>query len=168
VVKEREGLPVESLWSDVANHPHGVWLALDCLQDPHNLGAIFRTAAFFDVRGILVTRDRSAPMSSTVYDVASGGAEAVPFAIATNLATALKSAKDAGVWILGSSEKVARPVCEIPHDRPWLLVIGNEEHGLRRLTLDLCDEVCAIEPRGSVRSLNASVAAGILVATLTS
>jgi 23S rRNA (guanosine2251-2'-O)-methyltransferase len=167
LVRERESPPVEQLWQDLAAHPHGLWLALDCLQDPHNIGAIFRTAAFFGVRGVILTRDRSAPMSSTVYDVASGGVEAVPFSIVTNLAQTLRDAKQAGLWLLASSEHAPRDVTEIPLDRPWLLVIGNEEHGLRRLTLDLCDEACRIAPRGEVTSLNASVATGILVATLT-
>jgi len=167
VVRERDSAPAEQLWRGVADHPHGLWLALDCLQDPHNIGAIFRTAAFFDVRGVMLTRDRSAPMSSTVYDVASGGVESVPFAVVTNLAHTLRDAKQAGLWLLGSTERAPRDVTDIPRDRPWLLLIGNEEHGLRRLTLDLCDETCCIHPRGSVGSLNASVAAGILVAALT-
>lgn len=167
VVKERDGVSLEELWSTLPNHPQGLWLALDCLQDPHNVGAIFRTAAFFDVQGIVLTKDRSAPMSSTVYDVASGGVEAVPFAVITNLAHTLRDAKQAGLWLLGSSEHAPRDVTEIARDRPWLLVIGSEEHGLRRLTLDLCDELCRITPRGPIGSLNASVAAGVLMAALT-
>jgi 23S rRNA (guanosine2251-2'-O)-methyltransferase len=143
-----------------------VWLALDCLQDPHNVGAVFRTAAFFGIRGVVLTKDRSAPMSSTVYDVASGGVEQVPFVQTPNLAAALKAAKAAGVWVLGSSEHAERDVTQIPRDRPWLLVIGNEEHGLRRLSQELCDDVCRITPRGPLGSLNASVAAGVLMATL--
>jgi 23S rRNA (guanosine2251-2'-O)-methyltransferase len=144
----------------------GLWLALDCLQDPHNVGAIFRTAAFFGIRGILVTKDRSAPLSGTVYDVASGGMEHVPFAQPTNLSQALKLAKDAGLWVLGSSEHATQSVSAIDRGRPWLLVVGNEEQGLRRLTLDLCDEVCKIPGEGAVGSLNVSVATGILLASL--
>jgi 23S rRNA (guanosine2251-2'-O)-methyltransferase len=166
-VRERNGISTDELWADVAQPPHGLWLALDCLQDPHNVGAIFRTAAFFGVRGIILTKDRSAPMTGTVYDVASGGVEAVPFALVTNLASTLRDAKQAGLWPLGSSEHAVRNVTDVPHDRPWLLVIGNEEQGLRRLTLDLCDDICRIPPRGAVTSLNASVAAGVLIAALT-
>jgi 23S rRNA (guanosine2251-2'-O)-methyltransferase len=167
VVKEREPAALEQLWPALADHPRGVWLALDCLQDPHNVGAIFRSAAFFGVQGVLVTKDRSAPLSSTVYDVASGGMERVPFALVTNLAQALRAAKDAGLWLLGSSEHAPRDVADIPRDRPWLLVIGSEEQGLRRLTLDLCDETCRISAHGPIGSLNASVAAGVLMAALT-
>ncbi|MBI1345381.1 23S rRNA (guanosine(2251)-2'-O)-methyltransferase RlmB [bacterium] len=166
MLREKPSLSLDELWTGDPPAPGQLWLALDCLQDPHNVGAIFRSAAFFGVRGILLTKDRSAPMSGTVYDVASGGVEAVPFAQVANLAAALKAAKEAGLWLLGSSEHARQDVAAISHDRPWLLIIGNEEQGLRRLTLDLCDETCAIPARGPVGSLNASVAAGVMISML--
>ena len=144
-----------------------MWLALDQIQDTHNIGAIFRTAAFFGVEGLLLTRDRSAPLNATVYDVACGGIETVPFVVQTNLSRALEQAKRAGVWVLGSSEHAEQDVTEIERDRPWLLVLGNEEKGLRRLTLETCDAICRLTPRGKVGSLNVSVAAGVLTAMLT-
>ncbi len=114
-----------------------------------------------------MTADRAAPLSAVVYDVASGGVEAVPFAIENNLRRALEAAKAAGLWILGSSEHAERGIDAVARDRPWLLVLGNEEGGLRRLTLETCDEVCRIAPGGdAVTSLNVAVAAGILIATL--
>ncbi|MFO0917367.1 MAG: RNA methyltransferase [Planctomycetaceae bacterium] len=140
--------------------------ALDCLQDPQNVGSIFRTAAFFGIRGVIVTRDRSAPLNGTVYDVASGGMELVPFAQPPNLARALEAAKSAGLWILGSSEHAEKTIAAVPRDRPWLLVVGSEDQGLRRLTLEHCDEVCRIEPRGALPSLNVSTAAAVLMAEL--
>lgn len=179
LVRERADVSLETLFSRAAAAPDaaaetpsaagaegGLWLALDCLQDPQNVGAIFRTAAFFGVRGIVVTRDRSAPLSATVYDVASGGMEAVPFAQPTNLSRALQSAKEAGLWILGTSEHAQVDYQKIGRDRPWLLVLGNEEHGLRRLTLETCDEVCCIPPRGLVGSLNVSAAAAVMISHL--
>lgn len=166
LVRDHTGAVLDTLWSDPAPQLGDLWLALDCVQDPHNVGAVFRSAAFFGIKGIVLTKDRSAPMSSTVYDVASGGVEYVPFVQTPNLAAALKAAKEAGVWVVGSSEHADRDFRQIPHDRPWLLVIGNEEHGLRRLSLELCDEVCRIAPQGPLGSLNASVAAGVLMATL--
>ncbi len=148
--------------------PGDRWVALDSVQDPHNLGSILRTAAFFGVRGLITTADRAAPLTAVVYDVAAGGVEAVPHAVETNLRRALERAKQAGVWILGTSEHATQPASSIPHDRPWLVVVGNEEGGLRRLTLEACDEVCTIPPRGeTVTSLNVGVAAGIMLATLT-
>jgi 23S rRNA (guanosine2251-2'-O)-methyltransferase len=144
----------------------GLWLALDCVQDPHNLGAVFRSAAFFGVRGVLLTRDRSAPLSAVVYDVASGGMESVPFSSPPNLDRALKVARDAGLWILGAAEEAERDVSEVPRDRPWLLVLGNEESGLRRLTRENCDDVCRITSHGAVGSLNISAAGAVLMAQL--
>ena len=115
-----------------------------------------------------MTQDRAASLTSVVYDVASGGVEAVPFAVEKNLRRSLELAKRAGVWVLGTSEHATRDVAEVPVDRPWLLVLGNEETGLRRLTRETCDEVCRITPRAEgVTSLNVSVAAGILIAALT-
>jgi 23S rRNA (guanosine2251-2'-O)-methyltransferase len=145
---------------------HRLWLALDQLQDPHNVGAIFRTAAFFGIAGILLTRDRSAPLNGTVYDVASGALEVVPFSHPANLSRGLEIAKAAGLWVLGASEHAEQDVCAVDRDRSWLLVLGNEERGLRRLTLDTCDETCRLTARGEIGSLNVSVAAGVLMALL--
>lgn len=164
-VKPRSDVPLEELFASVTDH--GLWLAFDHLQDPHNVGAIFRTAAFFGVRGIVMTKDRSAPLTATVYDIASGGIEFVPFSVLPNLSRALKVAKDAGLWVLGTSEHAEQDVAAVPRDRPWLLVLGNEQKGLRQLTTKNCDETCRLSPRGSITSLNVSVAAGILIATLT-
>ncbi len=146
----------------------GVWLALDRLQDPHNVGAVFRTAAFFGIKGVILTQDKSAPLTGTVYDTAAGGVETVPIVMQTNLARALEIAKKKDLWVLGTSEHAEMPLSEVDRDRRWLLVIGKEEKGLRRLTKENCDQVCKIPPLGGVTSLNVSVAAGIMMATLTS
>ncbi|MBA3315721.1 MAG: RNA methyltransferase [Planctomycetaceae bacterium] len=166
VVRERPSVSPQELFNDVDQNRPDVWLALDQVQDPHNLGAVFRTAAFFGVKGILLTRDRSAPMSSVVYDTATGGVEHVGHALVANLRSGLETAKKAGLWVLGSSEHDGQDVFEIPRDRPWLLVLGNEMSGMRRLTGETCDMTCRLTPRGGVTSLNVSVAAGALVAAL--
>ena len=168
LVRELPGVPLGELFENASDRAggHGLWLGLDCIQDPHNLGAIIRTAAFFGVQGLLMTADRAAPLSAVAYDVAAGGVEHVPFSIQVNLARSLDVAKEAGLWILGSSEHARDDVSQIPRERPWLLAIGNENKGLRRLTIERCDQVCRITPRGSIGSLNASVAAGILIASL--
>ena len=146
----------------------GVWLALDHLTDPHNVGAIFRTASFFGVRGILLTRDRSAPLTATVFDVAAGGVEYVPFCIVPNLSRALEHARDQGLWLLGTSEHAKDSIYEAKADRDWLVVVGNEEKGLRRLTIDNCDVVAGIPSLGETNSLNVSVATAVVVSHLTS
>lgn len=164
IVRPKSPVTIDELFDDPA--PRGVWLALDQLQDPHNVGAVFRTAAFFGVKGIIMTQDKSAPLSATTYDVAAGGVESVPFVLQTNLVRALNVAKKKDMWVLGTSEHAETPLAEIDRDRRWLQVIGNEEKGLRRLTLENCDMVCQIPPLGEVTSLNVSVAAGIIMATL--
>ncbi|MGK5089142.1 RNA methyltransferase [Bdellovibrionota bacterium FG-2] len=168
-VKEKDSIPMEQLFSGASEKKggRGLWLALDCLQDPHNVGAIFRAAGFFGVQGILLTQERSAPISPTVYDVASGGVEVVPFSLQTNLQQALQCAKDQGIWVLGTSEHAKEGLETVKPDRPWLLVLGNEEKGMRRLTQESCDVLCGIQPKGSVTSLNVSVAAGVLMSHLT-
>jgi 23S rRNA (guanosine2251-2'-O)-methyltransferase len=167
-VKERQSLSIEELFANASTRAggKGLWLALDSLQDTHNVGAIFRTAAFFGVQGILMTQDRSASLTATVYDVASGGLEHVPFTIQTNLNRALEVAKEAGLWILGSSEHAHDSYQSVQRDRPWLLVLGNEERGMRRLTEESCDVICKVSGQGQVHSLNVSVAAGVLIAHL--
>jgi 23S rRNA (guanosine2251-2'-O)-methyltransferase len=163
VVKEHEGVELPDLFSNISN---GLWLALDTVQDPQNVGAIFRTAAFFNVRGIIITTDRSAPLSGTAFDVASGGIEYVPFSLVTNLSRTLDKAQEAGLWILGTSEHAEQDLQTIKPDRPWLLILGNEETGMRRLTSDKCDTLCRITPKGAVTSLNVSAASAICISHL--
>jgi 23S rRNA (guanosine2251-2'-O)-methyltransferase len=170
LIQERPGLSPEELFRGAADRVEGkgLWLALDSLTDPHNVGAIFRTASFFGVQGILLTQERSAPLTAAVYDVASGGLEDVPFATVTNLQRAFEVAKEAGLWILGTSERAKQGFATVERDRPWLLVLGNEEKGMRRLTEESCDVVCQVPPvsGATVTSLNVSVAAGVLMARL--
>ncbi len=165
IVNPRQPVDLKDLFdkSSANGDSHGLWLALDCIQDPQNVGAIFRTAAFFGVAGIVVTKDRSAPLNATVYDVASGGLELVPFSAPTNLGRALEAAKSAGLWVLGASEHAEEDIADVGPDRDWLLVVGNEESGIRRKTLSQCDVVRRLTPRGELSSLNVSVAAGILM-----
>jgi 23S rRNA (guanosine2251-2'-O)-methyltransferase len=137
VVKDHPGVELNDLFAKTSHN--GLYLALDTIQDPQNVGAIFRIAAFFGVRGILLTRDRSAPLSGTAYDVASGGVEYVPFSLQTNLSRTIDSAKEAGLWILGTSEHAETDLKALSQDRAWLLILGNEESGIRRLTRDKCD-----------------------------
>ncbi len=172
-VAERSPVRVDELVAgagsdDQSDPAGGLWLALDSLQDPQNVGAIFRIAAFFGVRGILMSRDRAASMTGVVYDVASGGVETVPFAVETNLHRALGTARDAGVWLLGSSERADRDVYDLPRDRPWMLVVGNEERGLRPRTLEACDETVRVTPAegAGVTSLNVASATAVLVSAL--
>lgn len=165
-LKEKPGVSAEELFDGASPESRGVWLALDGLQDPHNVGALFRAAGFFGIQGVLITQERSAPLSEAVYDVSSGGIETVPYAMVTNLRHALDVAKEKGLWILGTSERATQAISKVERDRPWLVVLGNEEKGMRRLTEESCDVICSIPSAGAVGSLNVSVAGGILMAHL--
>jgi len=170
-IKPKASVSIESLLEGVDAETRGVWLALDNLQDPQNLGAIFRAASFFGVRGIIMTTERSAPMTATVYDIAAGGVEDVPFVQIINLQRAFEKAKEAGLWTLGTSEHAKESLWRTKADRPWLVVMGNEEKGLRRLTLESCDVTVGIPPIGNamgkgVTSLNVSVATGVMLSHL--
>ncbi len=163
-IRPKAPISIEKCFAGIEANTRGVWLALDCLQYPQNLGAIFRSAAFFGVKGILITTERSAPMTSTVYDIASGGVDAIPHVMVINLKQAFEKAKEAGLWILGTSEHAKQSLKQVKADRPWLLVVGNEEKGIRRLTEEGCDVMCSVPPVGDVvTSLNVSVATGILL-----
>jgi len=141
------------------NESGGLWLALDQVQDPQNLGAIFRLAGFFGVRGMVMTRDKSAPITETVCDVSAGGVEHVPFSQVPNLAQAFKTVQQSGIWIVGTCERSTVNIRDLPRDRNWMLVVGNEGDGLRRLTREKCDELCALPAIGPVPSLNVATAA---------
>ena len=103
------------------------------------------------------------PPVPTVYDVASGGVEYVPFSVQTNLSRALDLAKARGLWILGTSEHAETDLAEIDRDRPWLLLLGREDRGLRTLSQKKCDTVCKIPSKGRIASLNVSAAAAIFI-----
>ena len=167
-IREAKPVPIEELFPRGETASHGVWIALDQLQDPQNVGAIFRNAAFFGVRGVVMTADRSAGLTAAVYDVASGGVDSVPFSVEVNLRRVMEMAKDRGLWTLGTSEEAKDSFRKFTLDRSWLLVLGNEEKGMRRLVEETCDCVCAVPPaeNSPVGSLNVSVAAGVLLAQL--
>jgi len=170
LIEPREPVSAEELFEGGLERAggRGIWLALDCLTDPHNVGAIFRTAAFFGIQGILLTQERSAPLTGTVYDIACGGVESVPHTLQINLQRAFEIAKDEGLWILGTSEHAKETYLDIKRDRPWLVVLGNEEKGMRRLTQEACDLLVQIPPIGDVTSLNVSVSSGIFLSRLSS
>jgi 23S rRNA (guanosine2251-2'-O)-methyltransferase len=145
-------------------------VALDGLQDPHNLGAIVRSAEFFGVAGLLWSEDRSAALSPAAVRASAGASERVALAPVTNLARALEELKDAGWWLVGTVVDGGEPLHELarpgrlPDD--LVVVMGGEEKGLRRLTRDRCDFLATIPRVGSLGSLNVSAAAAVTLAAL--
>ncbi len=166
VIKEKPLTPIDEAWTLLGDQQSSLCLALDQIQDPQNLGAILRSASFFGVTAVFLTRDRSSPLSATVYDVSAGGVEYLPIVEVPNLSRLLEQAKQRGLWILGTSEHANDALTSVSRDRNWLLVVGNEQHGLRRLTLDVCDVVVGIPSLGGVTSLNASAATAVALSQL--
>ena len=136
-------------------------LILDGVQDPHNLGACLRSADAAGVDVVIVPRDRSAPLNSTVRKVACGAAESVPVVRVTNLARVLRALRDTGIWIHGAAGEAESSVYDADLCGPLALVLGGEGKGLRRLTREHCDNLLSIPMAGSMSSLNVSVATGI-------
>lgn len=136
-------------------------LVLDSVQDPHNLGACLRTADAAGVDFVVIARDKSAPLSATARRAASGAAEVIPIVIVTNLARALKQLKQLGLWLAGTSDAAKQGLFETDLSGPLALVMGGEGPGMRRLTQEHCDYLVSIPMRGSVESLNVSVATAV-------
>lgn len=137
------------------------FLVLDNVTDPHNLGACLRTADAAGVTAVIVPKDKSAKITSTVSKVASGAAETMPFVVVTNLARALRELQELGVWVIGTAGEATQSLYDVDLRAPIALVMGAEGSGMRRLTREHCDELIAIPLAGSVSSLNVSVAAGV-------
>jgi 23S rRNA (guanosine2251-2'-O)-methyltransferase len=138
-------------------------LALDGVQDPHNLGACLRTADACGALAVLVPRDRAAQLTPAARKVAVGAAETTPVVAVTNLVRTLKLLKDAGLWVIGADAEAEKPAAEVDLTGPVVLVLGAEGAGLRRLTRENCDLMVRLPQLGAVESLNVSVAAGMLL-----
>jgi 23S rRNA (guanosine2251-2'-O)-methyltransferase len=138
-------------------------LALDGVQDPHNLGACLRTADACGVLAVVVPRDRAAPLNATARKVAAGAAENTPVVTVTNLARTLSLLKDAGLWVVGADADGSHAAREVDLTGPRVLVLGAEGTGLRQLTRQRCDWLARLPSLGAVESLNVSVATGMLL-----
>ena len=137
------------------------FLILDGVQDPHNLGACFRSADAAGVHAIIAPKDRAVGITPIVSKVASGAAEIVPFVQVTNLVRAMEILKEQGVWLYGASAQAQLSLYQANLTGPVGIVLGAEGVGLRRLTEAHCDFLINIPMLGSVSSLNVSVAAGV-------
>jgi|SRR5690625_4408652 len=136
-------------------------VVLDGITDPHNLGAVLRSAGAFGAHGVVVAQRRAAGVSAAVWKVSAGAAARVPVARATNLVRALQDYKKAGCFVAGLAGDGEGPVAELQlATEPLVVVIGSEDRGLSRLVRETCDTVVNI-PLTGVESLNAAVAAGI-------
>ena len=136
-------------------------VVLDSVQDPQNLGAVLRSACFLGAKGVIIPKDRSAPVSHTVIKIASGATAYVPIARVTNVARALQKLKSAGYWVVGLEINASKKPYDADLTVPLCLVIGNEQKGIRLLVKSECDLLVKIPAAGPLESLNAASAATV-------
>ena len=138
-----------------------LFLVLDGIQDPHNLGACLRTADAAGVDAVIVPRDNAVSVNATVRKVASGAAEHVPVITVTNLARTLRRLQEAGIWIAGADGEAEQSLYDVDFTVPLALVMGAEGTGMKRNTREHCDFLVRLPMLGTVESLNVAVATGV-------
>lgn len=161
-------LPFETL---LANFAAGVLrgerprlIVLDSMQDPHNLGAIIRSAHASGMSGVLITRERSAPLGGTAAKASAGAISHIDICQVVNLATALEKLKKVGAWVFGAvKEDAAQSIYKTDFNLPACVVVGSEGQGIRPLVRQHCDVLISIPMAGTLDSLNSSVAAGVIM-----
>ena len=150
------------------NSANPILLALDGITDPHNLGAIIRSAEAFDCKGVIIPQRRSAGLTGTVAKVAAGALEHLHVSRVVNLNRALEELKKNGFLIVGLSGNGQISISNFQEKAPLVVVVGSEDKGISLLTQKKCDFILSIYLKGKTSSLNASVAAAISLFHLTS
>ena len=163
VVRERQFLTIEDLLAPKPDGQHKFFLALDGVEDPHNLGALLRTADGAGVDGVILPERRSAPITGTVAKTSAGASEHVQIARVTNLVRSLEQMKKANVWVLGLDERGTPDYTDFDFRTDCVLVLGREGAGLHDLVKKTCDHLLRIPMAGQVSSLNVSVAGAIVM-----
>jgi len=163
VVKERKFLGIEDLLTPKQGDEHRFFLALDGVEDPHNLGALLRTADAAGVDGVILPERRSAPVTATVAKTSAGASEHVRIARVTNLVRALEQMKQKHVWVIGLDERGTPDYMDFDFKVDCVLVLGREGAGLHDLVKKTCDHLLRIPMAGQVSSLNVSVAGAVVM-----
>lgn len=163
VVRERQFLTIEDLLAPKPDGQHNFFLALDGVEDPHNLGALLRTADGAGVDGVILPERRSAPITGTVAKTSAGASEHVRVARVTNLVRSLEQLKQKNVWVLGLDERGTPDYMDFDFRTDCVLVLGREGAGLHDLVKKTCDHLLRIPMAGQVSSLNVSVAGAIVM-----
>lgn len=167
VLAEADPLPTVEL-EDLLDEEKPFLVMLDGVTDPHNLGAIFRSADAAGVSGLVLPRHRSARITATVTKTAAGAVEHVPIATVPGVPAAISTIRERSVWVVGLDEAGRRSVFELHlADEPLCLVLGAEGAGLSRLARERCDDLVAIPMQGAVASLNVSAAAAVALFEVT-
>lgn len=138
-------------------------VALDQVQDPHNLGSLVRSAYALGAHGLFMPKDNASDVTPTAVKSSAGATAHLPMARVTNLRRALEELKEAGLWVVGAAAEEGKAVSDVDFNDPTVIVIGSEGWGLRRLVAETCDMLVHIPMAGNLGSLNASVAGGIFL-----
>ena|SRR3989339_1207021 len=138
-------------------------VVLDGIEDPHNLGAIIRTAAVAGANGIIIPRRRSSPVTATVEKASAGTVEKIPIIQVTNLVNAIDELKQANFWVFGAESEGNKYYFQADYNGNCVIVIGGEDKGISTLVKKHCDELVKIPMPGNINSLNASNAASIVI-----
>jgi 23S rRNA (guanosine2251-2'-O)-methyltransferase len=163
VVRERQFLGIEDLMDPKEEGQYRFFLALDGIEDPHNLGALLRTADGAGVDGVILPERRSAPITGTVAKTSAGASEHVRVARVTNLVRSLEQLKQRHVWVLGLDERGTPDYTDFDYKTDCVLVLGREGAGLHDLVKKTCDHLLRIPMLGQVSSLNVSVAGAVVM-----
>ncbi len=163
VIHEYKTYDIDEIVDGIDEDKQPLLVALDGLQDPHNLGAILRTCACVGADGVIIEKNRSVSLNSTVAKVSVGAIDEVKTASVTNLAQTLEYLKTRGFWVVGTDVKDSVDYRLVDYNMPVVIVIGSEGKGMRRLVGEKCDIRVTLPMEGNVGSLNASVAAGVLL-----
>ncbi len=141
----------------------GLIVLLDGVEDPHNLGAIVRTALAAGAHGVVIPERRAAGLTDTVARASAGALAHLPMAKVTNLVRTMEALKEAGYWLVGLDERADKNYTEVDYTSPTGIVLGGEGGGLHELTRKRCDFVVSLPTAGPVKSLNVSVASGVVL-----
>jgi len=146
-----------------AKTEHGLLVLLDGIEDPHNLGAIVRTSLAAGANGVVIPERRAAGLTDTVERAAAGALAHLPVARVKNLVRAMEEMKEAGYWLVGLDERAEKNYTDVDLKGSMGIVLGGEGEGLHELTRKRCDFLVSIPTTGPVKSLNVSVAAGVIL-----
>ncbi len=158
-----EPLTVSELVKLAQKKQNSLIILLDEITDPHNLGAIARSAECAGAAGIILPERNTSPITPVAIKASAGALEHLPIAYSSNLNVAIKKLKDEGFWLIGTSDKAQKDYTEDLYDSPIGLVIGSEGSGIRQSVMKHCDILVKIPIAGKINSLNASVAAGVII-----
>jgi len=163
-VGEKEYVQVEQFIKIAQSKDENPFIVVcDEVEDPHNLGAITRTAEACGVHGIVIPKHRSVQVNHTVTKASAGATEHLQFTRVTNTGTAIDELKKLGIWIVGADAKAPKLYTEVDYTMPVAIVVGSEGKGLRRLVREKCDILVKIPMFGQITSLNVSVATSLLL-----